>query len=80
MVTTATSVQTAIPTLKREEKTLYYLVVGEEPEQVIINVGEKTYIGVKKLIEAAPKSSDDIKSQLKLAGMNPDELLGINKK
>nr|WAE43650.1 MAG: hypothetical protein [Microviridae sp.] len=49
-VNTASSKQEAIPEIGRESKTLYYLIIGEGKEQVYINIGEKTYKGVVKLL------------------------------
>lgn len=43
--------QQAIPEMKREEKTLYFLLIGSEEGVVTINVGEKTYNSIKKIIE-----------------------------
>lgn len=50
-VQTANTVQMAIPALKREEKTLYYLIIGEGDDQVVINVGDKTYKSVENLLK-----------------------------
>lgn len=48
-VKAATSTQTAIPELGKAEKKLYYLIIGEAAQQVVINVGEKTYKAVQEL-------------------------------
>lgn len=50
-IKTARSEQTAIPELNKESKTLYYLIIGEGTEKIILNIGEKTYTGVQKLTE-----------------------------
>lgn len=50
-VTTAKSTQSAMPELGIEEKTLYYLVIGESPNSVKLNIGKKTYNAVKSLTE-----------------------------
>lgn len=50
-VTTAKSEQSAIPEIGREAKTLYYIIMEEGEDKIIINVGEKTYNGVKNLVE-----------------------------
>lgn len=50
-VNTAETIQVAIPELNKAAKKLYYLIIGDTPEErVVINIGEKTYIGVNKLI------------------------------
>lgn len=46
----ASSKQESIPEIGRESKTLYYLILGEGKEVVYINIGEKTYNGVKELL------------------------------
>lgn len=50
-VAVAKSTQSAIPELGKKENNLYYLVLGEGENKVIINVGEKTYNSVSKLTE-----------------------------
>lgn len=50
-IKTAKSVQPAIPELKREAKTLYFLVIGNEDGIVTLNVGEKTFTSINKLID-----------------------------
>lgn len=48
----ATSKQEAIPEINKKASTLNYLILtNEKEEKVIINVGEKTYLSVKKLLE-----------------------------
>lgn len=37
------------------EKDQYYLLIGEDENRVNISVGEKTYTGVKNLIEPTEK-------------------------
>lgn len=49
-VNVAMTTQSAIPELGQAEKKLYYLIIGEKPEQTILNVGEKTYNGVAKIL------------------------------
>ena len=39
-----------MPELGREEKTLYWLIIGEGEEKYALNVGEKSYEEVNKLI------------------------------
>lgn len=50
-VKVAKSEQTAIPEINKEAKTIYYLIIGngKEPETVI-NVGQKTFVSVQKLL------------------------------
>lgn len=48
-VTVAKATQSAIPEMGREEKTLYYLIVGEGENKVVINTGEKNYEAIKNL-------------------------------
>lgn len=45
----AKATQTAVPELNQPEKTLYYLIIGEEPNKVVINVGQKTYEKINRL-------------------------------
>lgn len=42
--------------LNTKEKTLYYLLIGTGENKAIINVGEKTYVTVSKLVAEASKS------------------------
>lgn len=48
-VTTTSVTQTANELLGKKEATLYYLIIENEKEKIIINVGEKTHNQVKKL-------------------------------
>lgn len=50
-VQVAESTQTGNEVLGTKDKKMYYLVLGEGTEKVTLNVGEKTYTGVKKLLE-----------------------------
>lgn len=50
-IKTAKSVQNAIPELKREERTLYFLVIGNDDGIVTMNIGEKTYNSIEKLLK-----------------------------
>lgn len=50
-VNVAEATQTAVPELGKEAKKMYYLIIGEENNKVIINVGEKTYAGVASLLK-----------------------------
>lgn len=52
IVKTAESKQAAIPELGRDAKSLYYVIIGEGDERVIMNVGEKTFKGVNELLKA----------------------------
>ena len=40
-----------MPELGREEKTMYWLIIGEGEEKYAMNVGKKSYNEVNKLIE-----------------------------
>lgn len=53
----AKSTQEAIPEIGKKEQTLHYLIIGEEGNNVIINVGEKTYEKVNKLITTKTKTT-----------------------
>ena len=48
-VKVTTSTQTAIPELKRPEKTMYFLIIGEAEKQVVINIGKGNYDAIKSL-------------------------------
>lgn len=48
-ITTTSVKQTANEMLKTKEKTLYYLIIKNETEQMVINVGEKTHNEVLRL-------------------------------
>ena len=51
-ITTTSVTQTANKILGTEEKTLHYLIIeNKKKEKLVINVGEKTSNGVKKLME-----------------------------
>lgn len=45
----AKATQTAVPELGQPEKTLYYLIIGEGTDKVVINVGQKTYEKINRL-------------------------------
>lgn len=42
--------------LGSKEKTLYYLLIGTGETKAVINVGEKTYASVSKLVAEASKT------------------------
>lgn len=42
--------------LNTAEKTLYYLLIGTGETKAVINVGEKTYVSVSKLIAEGSKN------------------------
>nr|WAE43643.1 MAG: hypothetical protein [Microviridae sp.] len=50
-IQTTRSVLPAIPELERKETTLYYLIIGEGVNKVIINVGDKTYKSVQHVLD-----------------------------
>lgn len=64
-VKAATSTQTAIPELGKAEKKLYYLIIGEGAQQVVINVGEKTYTAVQDIAMLETKKLEDEKKTKK---------------
>lgn len=49
-VSVGKSTQSAIKELGKAEKTLYFLVIGEGDSKITMNVGEKTYNSVQKLL------------------------------
>lgn len=48
--------QEANAVLNTTEKTLYYLLIGTGETKAVINVGEKTYATVSKLLAEASKN------------------------
>lgn len=50
-INTAKTTQSAIPELKREEKTLYFLIIGSDENKTVLNVGEKTYKTITETIK-----------------------------
>lgn len=51
--------QEANATLNTTEKTLYYLLIGTGETKTVLNVGEKTYVGVSKLVADASKKPEN---------------------
>ena len=49
-ISTTKQTQGALPELGREEKTMYWLIIGEGQEKYAMNVGKKSYEEVNKLI------------------------------
>ena len=49
-VNVAKATKTAIPELGKNEKTLHYLIIGTGEKKTVINVGEKTYNSVEKML------------------------------
>ena len=49
-ISTTKQTQGALPELGREEKTMYWLIIGEGVEKYALNVGKKSYEEVNKLI------------------------------
>lgn len=47
--------QLAIPELGKEAKTLYYLIIGEGENKIIINIGEKTHNSINELNKTKTK-------------------------
>lgn len=48
--------QEANEILNTTEKTLYYLLIGTGETKAVMNVGEKTYVNVSKLLAEASKN------------------------
>ena len=63
-VSTTKQTQGALPELGREEKTMYWLIIGEGEDKYALNVGKKSYEEVNKLIarEAEKEEEKEIKS------------------
>lgn len=60
-VKTAESKQSAVEELGKKEKSLYYVIIGDDEDKVVINVGEKTYTGVKNhLYNEAVKIQEEV--------------------
>ena len=49
-ISTTKQTQGALPELGREERTMYWLIIGEGEEKYAINIGKKSYEKVNKLI------------------------------
>ena len=49
-ISTIQQTQGALPELNRQEKTIYWLIIGEGEHKYVINVGKKTYEEINKLI------------------------------
>ena len=49
-ISTTKQTQGAIPELSREEKTMYWLIIGEGEDKYTLNVGKKSYEKVNELI------------------------------
>ena len=58
-ISTAKQTQDAIPELDREEKTMYWLIIGENEDKYALNVGKKSYEEINKLI--AKEAEKEIK-------------------
>lgn len=56
----AKATQTAVPELGQAEKTLYYLIIGEGDNKVVINVGQKTYEKIEKLTTTTTYTNADL--------------------
>lgn len=69
-IKTAKSTQSAVPELKREEKTLYFLIIGNEDAIVTLNVGEKTYNSITKLIENESNTEIEPPPQIDMEDVN----------
>lgn len=54
-VKVAKATQSAIPEMKKEEKTVYYILIGEGETRTIINVGKATYNKVCGSINEKPE-------------------------
>ena len=49
-ISTTKQTQGALPELGREEKTMYWLIIGEGEDKYALNVGKKSYEEVNRLI------------------------------
>ena len=49
-ISTTKQTQGALPELGREEKTMYWLIIGEGEDKYPLNVGKKSYEKVNELI------------------------------
>ena len=49
-ISTTKQTQGAMPELGREEKTMYWLIIGESEDKYILNVGKKSFEEINKLI------------------------------
>lgn len=47
----AQSTHSAIPELNREERKIYFLLLGEGDEKITINIGEKSYNKIKAIMQ-----------------------------
>lgn len=54
-VTVTSVTQAGNKILGTEDKTLYYLIIGEGEEKIVINIGLKSYEAIKKLTEKPKK-------------------------
>ena len=66
-ISTIQQTQGALPELGREEKTMYWLIIGEGEDKYALNVGKKTYEEVNKLIakEAEKELERGIEKEIK---------------
>ena len=66
-ISTTKQTQGALPELGREEKTMYWLIIGENEEKYAMNVGKKSYEEVDKLIaiEAQEKEKREAEKEIK---------------
>ena len=52
----AKATQTSVPEMGQEAKDLYYLIIGEVPNHLTINVGKKTYEKVAEMVKKAQEA------------------------
>ena len=66
-IRTTQQTQGALPELGREEKTMYWLIIGEGEDKYALNVGKKSYEEVNRLLakEMERGTEKEIKSPKK---------------
>ena len=62
-ISTTQQTQSALPELGREEKTMYWLIIGKGEDKYTLNVGKKSYEEVNKLF--AKEAEKEIKTPKK---------------
>lgn len=74
-VRVAKSTQTAVPELNREEKTLYFLIIGNEDSVATLNVGLKTYESVSAMLrQELEKNKNEKNNNQNSSGNTPQQM------